>query len=167
MLPTFADGEAVPWADILPAQVKRGDVVIYLFKRQLRIHRVIGMPGETVAYADATGQWLIDDKPIRHIDAGRLTLEGVDYRVDVETLGGRSHRVIDDPRHPSLAALAASMPLMQVKGSCQWNEGSFLCNVPAGYVFVIGDNRKNSTYGLVALEDIIGIAKEPDGTPEK
>ena len=117
MLPTFASGEAMPWSDVLLAEVKRGDVVIYLFKRQLRIHRVIGMPGETIAYADATGQWLIDGKPVRHTDAGHLTLEGVDYRVDVETLGSRSHRVIDDPRHPSLAALAANMPLMQVKGS--------------------------------------------------
>jgi len=41
--------------------------------------------------------------------------------------------------------------------NCNFYDASFSCVVPKGYVFVAGDNLDNSLFGLVPVDNVIGI----------
>ena len=110
----------------------RGDVVVFRpphHPDQDWIKRVIGLPGDTVAYRDNTVY--VNGEPFDYRPVGRYVGEGrgadmTGANLLEEQLPGRPHPVLERDDSPFF-----------VQGEGEWV-------VPAGHYFVMGDNRDNS-----------------------
>ena len=110
----------------------RGDVVVFRpphHPDQDWIKRVIGLPGDTVAYRDNTVY--VNGEPFDYRRIGRYVGEGRGVEMTgatllEEQLPGRPHPVLERDDSPFF-----------VQGEGEWV-------VPAGHYFVMGDNRDNS-----------------------
>ncbi len=110
----------------------RGDVVVFhppQHPDQDWIKRVIGLPGDTIAYRDDTVY--VNGQALKYRGAGRYVgkghgIEMSGARLLTEELPGRPHAVLERDDMPYF-----------VQGEGQWT-------VPAGNYFVMGDNRDNS-----------------------
>ena len=131
----FAYGLRLPITNqkfIVTGEPKRGDVVVFRpphHPDQDWIKRVIGLPGDTVAYRDNTVS--INGTALRYAKNGRYDGRGrgaemTGAQLLTEALPGRPHPVLERDDLPFF-----------VQG-----EGEF--KVPAGHYFVMGDNRDNS-----------------------
>ena len=137
---------------VLASPPERGDVAIFVHPRNLTtmVKRVIGLPGDRIAFRN--GRLFINGKPVRRTFVRSYRYrehEGfaVSVREYKEHLpGGRSYTIIErSDRHP----------------------GDVLDDVviPAGYLFMAGDNRDNSSdsrfqhMGLVPMDNLIGRAE--------
>ncbi len=113
-------------------QPERGDVVVFRpphHPEQDWIKRVIGLPGDTIAYHDNTV--IINGQPLQYQPLGPYEGKGrgadmTGIPVLLEQMPGRSHQVLEN----------ANMPLI-LQGEGEWV-------VPQGHYFVMGDNRDNS-----------------------
>lgn len=106
---------------------KRFEIIVFHASEQSDyIKRVIGLPGEHVAYKDE--QLYINGEIVEEPFKERLSPEEA-YYMDTE-------------------------PFM-----LEWLPGNYSV-IPEGYVFVLGDNRNNSTdsrtFGLVSMDSIVG-----------
>ncbi len=139
---------------IMGAVPKRGDVVVFRWpgnRSQVWVKRVIGLPGDRIAMRD--GQVIINGKPapLTPDGIGRVESESGSLAPAhrfIETLpGGRKHLIFKlVPREP-----LDNMP--EVK-------------LPAGHLFVMGDNRDNSAdsrvpvaaggVGLLPIVNLVG-----------
>ena len=131
----------MPALTLAQSQPERGDIVIFRHRGVLLIKRVVGLPGEEVSmvgnYVYVNGQ-----------------------RAENETI---------KPQHPDLmrSTRLVRETLDSVSYTTQLQGGpiypNFTTNVPAGHVFVLGDNRNNSqdsrAYGAVPIVNIWGQAK--------
>jgi signal peptidase I len=149
----FAYGLRLPITNqklIAIGEPKRGDVVVFhppQHPDQDWIKRVIGLPGDTVAYHDDTVS--VNGRPLLYVGHGRYVGkgQGVDAtgaRLLTEQLPGRPHPVLERDDRPFF-----------VQGEGEWT-------VPAGQYFVMGDNRDNSEdsrfWGFLPEEDLRGKA---------
>ncbi len=141
---------------------ERGDVVVFKYPMDTQvdyIKRVVGLPGDTVEYRDKvlyvngveqkqTGSRDFVD------DSTMITLEERD-----EQLGEANHLIARDGRRPSWVPLQG---ILRKEKSCDYNERGFVCTVPEGHYFMMGDNRDNSEdsryWGFVPDEDLVGRA---------
>lgn len=141
---------------------ERGDVVVFKYPMDTQvdyIKRVVGLPGDTVEYRDKvlyvngveqkqTGSRDFVD------DSTMITLEERD-----EQLGEVNHLIARDARRPSWVPLQG---ILRKEKSCDYNERGFVCTVPEGHYFMMGDNRDNSEdsryWGFVPDEDLVGRA---------
>ncbi len=141
---------------------ERGDVVVFKYPMDTQvdyIKRVVGLPGDTVEYRDKvlyvngveqkqTGSRDFVD------DSTMITLEERD-----EQLGEVNHLIARDARRPSWVPLEG---ILRKEKSCDYNERGFVCTVPEGHYFMMGDNRDNSEdsryWGFVPDEDLVGRA---------
>jgi signal peptidase I len=125
---------------------QRGDVVVFRYPNDPSvdyIKRVIGVPGDHIAYYDRT--LTINGKPMPQ--QGLKVYDGPEAElvpnaeVREEHLQKVSHNILIQPWKPSV-------------------EGEF--TVPAGQYFVMGDNRDNSNdsryWGTVPEQNLVGKA---------
>lgn len=141
---------------------QRGDVMVFRYPEdpsQDYIKRVIGLPGDKVAYQNKrlfiNGQEIERTRMADYLHPERLQYS----RQFVEKLGKLEHRILNDDDVPSFIRDAVRFPHHE---NCLYNNAGVICTVPAGNYFMLGDNRDNSRdsrfWGFVPEENIVGKA---------
>ena len=141
---------------------QRGDVMVFRYPEDPSldyIKRVIGLPGDTVAYQNK--KLTINGQPVptERID-DYLHPERLYYsRQFVEKMDAAEHRTLNDQDAPPYIHGEGQFPNRQ---DCSYNTAGVICVVPAGQYFVMGDNRDNSRdsryWGFVPEQNIVGKA---------
>ncbi|ANB73457.1 signal peptidase I [Paraburkholderia phytofirmans] len=142
--------------------LERGDVVVFRYPKDESvdyIKRVIGLPGDTVAYQDK--QLTINGKPVPETSLpDYLDEERLGYAKQFEEdLGGRKNAILNNPAVPPFIVGAEDYPY---RDNCTYNARGVICKVPPGNYFMMGDNRDNSAdsryWGFAPDKNIVGRA---------
>ncbi|KWB59098.1 S26 family signal peptidase [Burkholderia ubonensis] len=142
--------------------LERGDVVVFRYPKDESvdyIKRVIGLPGDTVAYQDK--QLTINGKAVPETPlADYFDEERQNYAKQFEeSVGGRKNAILNNPAVPPFVMGAYDYPY---RDNCTYNSRGVICKVPAGHYFMMGDNRDNSAdsryWGFVPDQNIVGRA---------
>lgn len=141
---------------------QRGDVMVFRYPPQPSldyIKRVIGVPGDEVAYLNK--QLTVNGKPVPKAPMSDF-FDGESMRYSKqfgEQLGGKSYGTLNDEDRPAFVAGASDFP---GKDQCRYSVEGVVCKVPEGHYFMMGDNRDNSLdsryWGFVPQENIVGKA---------
>jgi len=147
---------------------QRGDVVVFRYPlnpSQDFIKRVIGVGGDTVEYRDK--RLTVNGKPWPQAPDGSYSyLEGLRF----ETLERAVEQTDGDPaRAHTVGINAQTLPVYKQNvrpfphsENCDYNDRGFVCKVPPGYYWMMGDNRDNSDdsryWGFVPDDHIRGRA---------
>ena len=148
---------------------RRGDVMVFRYPQDPAldyIKRVIGIPGDTVEYRDK--RLIINGQEVPWRPDGTYSYVGgglnyITAMVYMEHLGEADHKLMVQQGFPSVipAQVGDNFPYRE---NCSYNESGsgFTCKVPAGYYFMMGDNRDASNdsryWGFVPDENIVGKA---------
>ncbi len=147
---------------------QRGDVVVFRYPvnpSQDFVKRVVGVGGDEVTYRDKRltvngKEWSLNAKgTYSYLEGLRFeTLE--QFTETVDTGNGRTYDVALNTHAPPV--LPANVRPFPGRESCDYNERGFVCRVPAGHYFMMGDNRDNSDdsryWGFVPDDYIRGRA---------
>jgi signal peptidase I len=141
---------------------QRGDVMVFRYPPDPSldyIKRVVGLPGDRIAYRDKRLSINGEEVPVRQID-DYLSRERMQYSQRfVERLDGVEHEILVDGNAPSLPPYTRAFPYA---ANCNYNSNGVACVVPPGHYFMMGDNRDNSSdsrvWGFVPDENIVGKA---------
>ena len=148
-------------------QPQRGDVMVFRYPVDPSldyIKRIIGLPGDKIEYT-ADKRLRINDQPIpmefeREYDYIKPGLNTVNAKLYREQLGTHRHSVLVQPDDPPVRAEQVSP--FQHRTNCDYNDRGFVCVVPPGHFFTMGDNRDDSTdsryWGFVPERHIVGKA---------
>ncbi|HEX8883512.1 MAG TPA: signal peptidase I [Noviherbaspirillum sp.] len=141
---------------------QRGDVMVFKYPKDISldyIKRVVGIPGDKVEYRNK--KLSINGKDVSYkqlpdyLDEEHLTYS----KQFEENLTGVAHRILNDDRAPAYVPNPDAFPRKEL---CSYNSEGFVCTVPAGHYFMMGDNRDNSLdsryWGFVPDEYIVGKA---------
>ena len=141
---------------------QRGDVMVFKYPEDPSkdyIKRVVGVPGDRVEYKNK--HLIINGKPSQYegmsdfLDEERLSYS----RQFKENLTGVSHRILNDDQAPTFVRDPHNFPKRE---NCTYNNDGFVCVVPEGQYFMMGDNRDNSLdsryWGFVPDQNIVGKA---------
>lgn len=150
-------------------QPKRGDVMVFRYPMdpsQDYIKRVVGVPGDRVEYKNKS--LIINGVPLEYekqpdfLYIPESPNDSTKYRTQMlENLNGVKHKLL---KYDELPAFVNSSQLAVFPNNplCSYNTEGFICTVPAGHYFMMGDNRDNSTdsryWGFVPDENIVGKA---------
>jgi signal peptidase I len=134
---------------------ERGDVVVFRFPQQPSvdyIKRVVGVPGDQIAYRDKT--LYVNGEPVPQEPVGNFQGVGAGAvmtgaHMALERLGETNHQILTHPMAPDLAPGCRVLAYGPI-------------TVPEGSFFVMGDNRDNSNdsrcWGLVPEGNLVGKA---------
>jgi signal peptidase I len=123
------------------------------------IKRVIGVPGDEVAYQDK--QLTVNGVPVeKHRIDDYLHPERLYYsRQFTEKMGDVEYRVLNDQDASAFIRATSQFPHWE---NCHYTGSGVTCTVPEGHYFMMGDNRDNSLdsrfWGFVPDENIVGKA---------
>ncbi len=141
---------------------QRGDVMVFRFPPTPSldyIKRVIGVPGDTVAYLNKrltiNGQVIVTKAVPDFLDEDASQY----FKQFEEKLGDKPHRLLNYPNSPAFIQLK---PEFLVPEGCVYTVEGVTCKVPEGHYFMMGDNRDNSAdsryWGFVPEANIVGKA---------
>ena len=142
--------------------LQRGDVVVFRYPKDESvdyIKRVIGLPGDTIAYQDK--QLTINGKPVSETPLpDYLDDERMGYAKQFEEdIDGRKNAILNNPAVPPFIVGAEDYPY---RDNCTYNARGVICKVPPGNYFMMGDNRDNSAdsryWGFAPDKNIVGRA---------
>ena len=141
---------------------QRGDVMVFRYppKPSLDyIKRVVGLPGDTVAYLNKrltiNGQAVPTESVPEFFDEDAMRY----FKQYEEKFGTQSHRLLNDEQRPAFVPGADRFPGYD---NCNYTVEGVSCKVPEGHFFMMGDNRDNSMdsryWGFVPEKNIVGKA---------
>lgn len=142
--------------------LQRGDVVVFRYPKDESvdyIKRVIGLPGDVVAYQDK--QLTINGKSVPETPLpDYFDEERIGYAKQFEEdLDGRKNAILNNPAVPPFIVGAEDYPY---RDNCTYNARGVICKVPPGNYFMMGDNRDNSAdsryWGFAPDKNVVGRA---------
>jgi signal peptidase I len=145
---------------------QRGDVMVFRYPENPGldyIKRVVGLPGDRIEYRNkrlsVNGELVPVDAAdgYQYVEGGLNFVNTLQFR---EQLGGHRHSIIINPEAPPIQL--ASVRQFPSRENCDYNEKGFVCTVPPGNYFMMGDNRDSSSdsryWGFVPEQNIVGKA---------
>jgi len=141
---------------------QRGDVMVFRYPpkpSQDYIKRVVGVPGDTVAYLNK--RLTINGQPVTTTSVPEFFDEDAMryFKQFEEDLGGKKHRLLNDDERPAFIPGADNFA---GRDGCVYSVEGVTCKVPDGHYFMMGDNRDNSLdsryWGFVPDKNIVGKA---------
>ncbi len=169
----FAYGLRLPIIEqkVVPvADPKHGDVVVFRYPvnpSQDFIKRVVGVGGDEVVYRDK--KLTVNGKPLpQRSDGSYSYVEGLRFET-TERLFETADTGAGVTKEYTIAQNPQAQPVYPQnvrpfpdRRNCDYNDQGFVCRVPAGHYFMMGDNRDNSDdsryWGFVPDDHIRGRA---------
>ncbi|MBI3230333.1 MAG: signal peptidase I [Burkholderiales bacterium] len=143
---------------------QRGDVMVFKYPEDMTkdyIKRVVGVPGDRVEYKNK--RLTINGKELAYENLPDYLNDNPNEQLKYskqfsEDLTGVKHNILNDDA-PSYVNGPHNFPKREL---CSYNAEGFVCTVPSGNYFMMGDNRDNSAdsryWGFVPDENIVGKA---------
>ena len=145
--------------------VKRGDVMVFRWPVDTSIDfikRVAAIPGDEVSYLNQ--RLYINGEAVPVQPKGDFYDESsMTYRpLFAEKLGEKEHQMLVNPQSQPLFRPNRPDGPFPYQENCKYSPEGVTCKVPAGYYYMVGDNRDNSGdsrfWGFVPDENIVGRA---------
>ena len=141
---------------------QRGDVMVFRYPPQPSldyIKRVIGVPGDEVAYLNTRLTINGKEVPTKAVPDFFDESQVRYFKQFEEELGAKPHRVLNNTEAPAFVQGASNFEYRQ---NCTYSVEGVVCKVPEGHYFMMGDNRDNSLdsryWGFVPDKNIVGKA---------
>ena len=141
---------------------QRGDVMVFRYPPQPSldyIKRVIGVPGDEVAYLNKRLTINGKEVPTKAVPDFFDESQVRYFKQFEEELGAKPHRVLNNTEAPAFVQGASNFEYRQ---NCTYSVEGVVCKVPEGHYFMMGDHRDNSLdsryWGFVPDKNIVGKA---------